>query len=62
MFSCERCGSRFHSTRAAAIEHCPRCLLRDDVSSPLLFAPFDRSESSQSPPRDRDVVRSTRSP
>jgi hypothetical protein len=41
MFSCERCGSKFHSTRAAAIEHCPRCLLKDDVSSPLLFAPFE---------------------
>jgi hypothetical protein len=55
MFSCERCGSKFHSTRAAAIEHCPRCLLKDDVSSPLLFAPFDRLEPSASP-RDLDSV------
>jgi hypothetical protein len=56
MFSCKRCGSKFHSSRAAAIEHCPRCLLKDDISSPLLFSPFfDRSKPSESA-RDLDRV------
>jgi hypothetical protein len=35
MFGCERCGSKFSSARAATIRNCPRCLLRDDVASPL---------------------------
>jgi len=52
MFNCERCGSKFHSTHAVAFEHCPRCLLKDNVSSPLLFAPFDRSETGASSLRD----------
>jgi hypothetical protein len=37
MFSCERCGAKFSSVRAATIRDCPRCLLRDDVASPLVF-------------------------
>jgi hypothetical protein len=36
MYYCERCQSRFHSERAASIRDCPRCLLRDDVASPLV--------------------------
>lgn len=36
MVHCERCGSRFHSGRALMIENCPRCLLRDDVTAPLV--------------------------
>jgi predicted nucleic acid-binding Zn-ribbon protein len=36
MVHCERCSSRFHSARALMIENCPRCLLRDDVASPLV--------------------------
>lgn len=39
MFGCERCGARFNSARAAAIRDCPRCLLRDDVTSPLSWTP-----------------------
>jgi hypothetical protein len=39
---CERCGSRFNSARFAHIELCPRCLLRDDVSSHLVYVPGDR--------------------
>jgi predicted nucleic acid-binding Zn-ribbon protein len=39
MVYCERCGSRFHSTRALMIENCPRCLLRDDVTAPLVVEP-----------------------
>lgn len=35
MIHCERCGSRFHSARAMMLDHCPRCLLRDDVAAPL---------------------------
>jgi DNA-directed RNA polymerase subunit RPC12/RpoP len=36
MYECERCGARFHSKRAASLEVCPRCLLRDDVASHLV--------------------------
>jgi hypothetical protein len=36
---CERCGSRFNSARFAHIELCPRCLLRDDVASHLVYVP-----------------------
>jgi hypothetical protein len=36
MYYCPRCQSRFHSQRAASIRDCPRCLLRDDVASPLV--------------------------
>ncbi|HEX3735979.1 MAG TPA: hypothetical protein VHV53_00410 [Solirubrobacterales bacterium] len=48
IYLCERCGSRFNSARFATIELCPRCLLRDDVASHLVFAP-DRSVAP--PPR-----------
>ncbi len=56
MFACERCGSKYHSSRAAALRDCPRCLLRDDVASPLTFvtgwgAELDRQKA-------RDPVRS----
>lgn len=40
MFRCERCGSRYSSMHAAAIENCPRCLIRDRVSAPLAFKAF----------------------
>jgi hypothetical protein len=43
MFRCERCGSSFSATRAARTEHCPRCLGRDGVESPLSFSMFERS-------------------
>lgn len=36
MYYCPRCQSRFNSQRAATIRDCPRCLLRDDVASPLV--------------------------
>ncbi len=36
MVHCERCGSRFSSTRMRYVRHCPRCLLRSDVASPLV--------------------------
>jgi predicted nucleic acid-binding Zn-ribbon protein len=39
MFGCERCGARYNSARAAAIRDCPRCLLRDDVASPMSWIP-----------------------
>lgn len=37
MFKCDRCGSRYSSMHAATIENCPRCLVRERVSSPLAF-------------------------
>jgi len=39
MVHCERCGSSFSSTRMASVLNCPRCLLRSDVSSPLVPGP-----------------------
>ncbi|HEX3737333.1 MAG TPA: hypothetical protein VHV53_07295 [Solirubrobacterales bacterium] len=48
IYLCERCGSRFNSARFATIELCPRCLLRDDAPSHLVFVP-DRSVAA--PPR-----------
>jgi len=47
MFVCERCGSKFNSLRAATIRDCPRCLLRDDVASPLKAVPNVRSGSER---------------
>jgi predicted nucleic acid-binding Zn-ribbon protein len=44
MYVCDRCGARFHSARAASLQHCPRCLLRDDAASPLHWAPESREE------------------
>jgi hypothetical protein len=29
---------------AAAIEHCPRCRIRDGIEAPLSFAPFEIPE------------------
>jgi hypothetical protein len=39
MYVCEKCGSRFSSARFAHIELCPRCLLRDDFPSHLVYVP-----------------------
>jgi hypothetical protein len=41
MFKCERCGSSYSASRAAAVENCPRCRARDRVSAPLRFKMFD---------------------
>jgi predicted nucleic acid-binding Zn-ribbon protein len=35
---CERCGSRYSSVRAKHLTHCPRCLLRSDIATPLIHA------------------------
>ena len=43
MFYCERCGSRFNETIAAASSNCPRCREADGVESPLRFRLFSRS-------------------
>jgi predicted nucleic acid-binding Zn-ribbon protein len=57
MFACKRCGSKFSSARAATIRDCPRCLLRDDVASPLTFS----SDQSWGPVRpEGDPKRRTR--
>jgi hypothetical protein len=40
MFSCEKCGSSYSAVHAVAIENCPRCLARDQVTSRLVFKPF----------------------
>jgi DNA-directed RNA polymerase subunit RPC12/RpoP len=44
MFSCERCGSQYSAMHAVAIENCPRCQIRERVTSPLTFKPFGFSE------------------
>lgn len=43
MFYCERCGSRFNETVAAASSNCPRCREADGVDAPLRFRLFSRS-------------------
>ena len=43
MFSCEKCGSRYSAAHAVAIENCPRCLARDQITSQLVFRPFGSS-------------------
>jgi hypothetical protein len=44
MFMCERCGSRYSPRHAAALENCPRCQIRERVSSPLYFKVFSLPE------------------
>lgn len=56
MFGCERCGARYNSARAAAIRDCPRCLLRDDVASPLSWMP----ERKKAAPPERTAPAMTR--
>jgi DNA-directed RNA polymerase subunit RPC12/RpoP len=41
MFMCERCGSRYSAMHAAAMENCPRCMIRDRTSAPLTFKAFE---------------------
>jgi hypothetical protein len=52
IYLCERCGSRFNSARFAHIELCPRCLLRDDAASHLVFVPDGHPRST--PPAGTD--------
>jgi hypothetical protein len=52
IYLCERCGSRFNSARFAHIEMCPRCLLRDDVSSHLVFVPGDTARRPADEPKE----------
>ena len=58
IYFCERCGSRFNSARFAHIELCPRCLLRDDVSSHLVYVPGDRlpPDSPKDAPPEPDAA------
>lgn len=60
MVHCERCGSRFHSARALMIENCPRCLLRDDVASPLVADSAEpaRVETARAAPGPEPAARS----
>lgn len=46
MFRCERCGSSYSARHAMAIENCPRCQVRDQVISQLVFKPFDFPEGT----------------
>lgn len=41
MFRCERCGSSYSAMHAMAIENCPRCQVKDQVTSQLVFKPFE---------------------
>jgi hypothetical protein len=49
LYACDRRGSRFHSTRAAFIEFCPRCLLRDDAAAALKYRPDERRTDREPP-------------
>ena len=53
MFKCERCGSSYSAMHAVAIENCPRCQVRDQVSSRLVFKPFEFPEGTR--PKLRSV-------
>lgn len=46
MFRCERCGSSYSAMHAMAIENCPRCQVKDQVTSQLVFKPFDFPEET----------------
>lgn len=61
MFFCERCGSRFNATVAAAAGDCPRCRESDGVSSKLrlrLFEPSAIKVANLSPSAKATVRRS----
>ena len=47
MFRCETCGSSYSAMHAVAIENCPRCQMRDQIISPLVFKPFDFPEGAK---------------
>jgi len=55
MFRCERCGSSFSAMHAMAIENCPRCHVRDRVTSQLVFKPFKLPEEAEAVPKLRSV-------
>jgi predicted nucleic acid-binding Zn-ribbon protein len=42
MFRCVRCGSRYSAKHAAAMENCPRCIVRDRTPSALTFEAFQQ--------------------
>ena len=46
MFRCERCGTGFNATVAAALEGCPRCRTRDGVSAEVSFRLFEPRQLS----------------
>ena len=48
MFICEKCGSRYSAMHAAAMENCPRCMIRDRTASPLAFKAFQLPDSHES--------------
>jgi DNA-directed RNA polymerase subunit RPC12/RpoP len=47
MFMCERCGSRYSAMHAAAMENCPRCMIRDRTSAPLTFKAFESPDRGE---------------
>jgi hypothetical protein len=49
MYLCERCGSKYSSARFAHIELCPRCLLRDDAASHLVYVPERKAPPTEEP-------------
>jgi phage FluMu protein Com len=53
MFRCEKCGSSYSAMHAVAIENCPRCQVRDQITSPLVFKPFEFPEGTK--PKLRSV-------
>jgi predicted nucleic acid-binding Zn-ribbon protein len=61
MFKCERCGSSYSALHAAALDHCPRCQIRDRTAVPLTLTtvPLGRSEE---PPQDARTASQMRSP
>jgi hypothetical protein len=54
MYRCERCGSGFNAIPFVSHEDCPRCMVRDGVSAPLMLeeSPSERAEAGR-PETDR---------
>ena len=63
MFICQRCGSRYSAMHAAAMENCPRCMVRERTAAPLTFKAFRlppsmeaRHAESRPQPQDRQAI------
>jgi hypothetical protein len=59
MFTCERCGSSYNPVHAVAFENCPRCQVRDRISTPLTFKVFNLSaeEDGKAAPQEGELPR-----
>ena len=59
MFYCERCGSSFNETVAAASPSCPRCRESDGIEAALRFRLFSPSALKVAGIEPKPAARST---